>query len=132
MKVFFPYRLTSTLLVSAGMLFASCSNDSDPVSVPVVAAKSFSKDIKPIFEANGCQGCHGTNSGLKVDSVSTLLKGGLHGPAIIAGNADASILIQKVSATPPFGDRMPRFRSALTDGEIAILKTWINEGAKDN
>ena len=132
MKTWIRYGLLSALFASVGLTLSSCSNEDDPVSPPAVMAKSFVKDVKPIFQANGCIGCHGTQANLRVDSVSSLVRGGVHGPAITAGNADASILIQKLSTTPPFGKRMPANRTPLTDAEIAVIKTWINEGAKDN
>ena len=58
--------------------------------------------------------------------------GGDHGPAIVPGNADASNIIKKLSPNPPFGDRMPFGGAYLPDSTIQIIKTWINQGTKDN
>jgi hypothetical protein len=132
MKGFVTYGFFSALLAMGGLTFTSCSDEDNPATPPVTTAKSFSKDVLPIFSANGCVGCHGTRANLRVDSVSTLLRGGLHGPAIIAGNADSSNLVRKLSATPPFGARMPLNKTPLSDSAIAVIKTWINEGALDN
>jgi len=93
---------------------------------------SFQQQVKPIFGKYGCPTCHGGMAGLTVVTVATLLEGGTHGPAIIPGSPDSSLLVKKISLTPPFGDRMPRGGPYLSDGEIQVIKTWIAEGAKDN
>ncbi len=94
--------------------------------------KSFRQNILPILNANGCSGCHGGNGGLTITSVSALLAGGDHGPAIVPGKADSSNLVRKLLAPPPFGSRMPLGGAALSDATIGVIRTWINEGAKDN
>jgi hypothetical protein len=93
---------------------------------------SFRQDILPIFTRNGCTGCHGGSSGLSVGTVNALMVGGDHGPAITPGDGANSLLIKKVSATPPFGSRMPLGGTPLADTTIGTIKRWINEGAKDN
>ncbi len=100
--------------------------------VTVVAPVSYKSNVLPIFVRWGCEGCHGGTNGLIVTSVASLLKGGIHGPAIVPGNADASILVEKVSATPPFGVRMPQGGPYLSDSTIQVIKNWINSGALDN
>jgi len=96
------------------------------------AARSFRNDVLPILSGAGCTGCHGGNGGLSVGTVGALLDGGDHGPAIVPGDASASNLIRKLSATPPFGARMPLGGPYLADTTIGVIRTWINEGAADN
>jgi hypothetical protein len=43
-----------------------------------------------------------------------------------------SILIQKLSPTPPFGVQMPNGLPPLSDYEITLIRDWIAEGALDN
>jgi hypothetical protein len=69
---------------------------------------------------------------LFVNSVAQLLRGGDHGPAVVAGKADTSNLVRKLSSTPPFGDRMPQGGPYLPDSTLQVIKLWINQGAKDN
>jgi hypothetical protein len=129
-------RLMFAVGVVLGMeTFVGCADKgSNPVSTnsPPPTNVSFMNQIVPFFVNYGCDGCHGGNGGLEVQTVAQLLRGGFHGPAIIAGKADSSIIVKKLSASPPFGDRMPRGGPYLTDSTIQILKTWINQGAKDN
>jgi hypothetical protein len=112
-----------------------CSKNLDilqPIVQPPKAALSFHANVIPIFVGHGCPSCHGGISGLTVTSVSQLLLGGNHGPTIIPGKADSSILIQKLSPLPPFGERMPFGGPYLSDADIQIIRDWINQGAKDN
>jgi mono/diheme cytochrome c family protein len=88
----------------------------------------FESTIQPIFQKN-CYGCHGqaASSGLRVDSMEGLLKGGNSGPAIIPGNPDKSLLVIAVRQTDndlkmPKGDK-------LKPEEIALLENWVKQGA---
>jgi hypothetical protein len=99
---------------------------------PPSGTVSFSQRVLPILTTYGCTGCHGGTSGLTVTTVAGLLAGGANGPAVIAGNADGSNLIKKVSPSPPFGSRMPVGGPFMPDSTIQVIKTWINEGAKNN
>ena len=88
------------------------------------------KEVKPILER--CLQCHGPNvqmSGLDLRTRAGILKGGEKGPAIIPGNADGSLLYRKVAGLEKPMMPMPPV-PALKSDEIAILKEWIDEGAK--
>jgi len=92
--------------------------------------RSFQADVTPIFSA--CTGCHPPSGGLSVASVSALTTGGLHGPAVVEYNSSASNLVLKLLPSPPFGDRMPRGGTPLSDATVQVIRDWIDEGAKDN
>lgn len=98
--------------------------DNDPVS--------FQNNIRPILVARGCDGCHGGNGGLYVQTVAQLLQGGTHGPAVVPGNAAGSNLVRKLLDPPPFGDRMPQGGPYLPDSVIQVIRDWVNQGALDN
>ena len=128
--------VTAVMLVLQG-----CSDmGMDPVSSqvaqpppsPVSQNVSFKSEVVPILNKYGCAGCHGGSGGLYVQGVSQLLQGGIHGPAVAAGNADGSLLVRKLSSGPPFGDRMPQGGPYLPDSTLNIIREWINQGAKDN
>jgi len=95
---------------------------------------SFKQNVRPIFAdpSVGCLGCHGGTNNLTVGTVADLLRGGLHGPAIVPGNSSQSLLIQKISASPPFGARMPYGGTPLSDNTIQVIRQWIDQGALDN
>ena len=76
-----------------------------------------------------CQICHGPSlaqSGLNLHSREAALKGGRRGPAIVAGNAAQSRLVQAVRRTSePAMPPGPK----LAEAEIATLEQWVAAGA---
>ena len=68
-------------------------------------------------------------SGLDIRQREGLLKGGKQGPAVQPGEADASILFQAAAHTGAL-KMPPGSKSPLPAAELAILREWINQGAK--
>jgi hypothetical protein len=66
-------------------------------------------------------------AGLDVTARAALMAGGKRGPAVVAGDPDASLLIQVVAGTHEL--RMPMGREALPAEEVEILKAWVRDGA---
>jgi len=140
MRIYLPFLWITILLTS--LIIVGCSdNGSDPTGPsnvqnppppPTTQSVSFQSQVKPIFQRHGCNGCHGGSGGLFVQTVAQLLQGGGHGPAVVAGNANESILIKKLLPNPPFGDRMPQGGPFLPDSSLQVLRDWINQGAKEN
>ena len=93
-------------------------------------APSFAKDVAPIFAAN-CAGCHASNVAmgtLDLDTFAGIQKGGHSGPVIVPGKSGESLLYLRITGavTPA----MPLNGKKLTDGEIAIIREWIDAGAR--
>jgi cytochrome c553 len=77
-----------------------------------------------------CVSCHGATrmSELDLRSSESILKGGKRGPAVVPGNAEGSLLLKAVKRD---GDvQMPPGKTPLAPVEIAVLRDWINKGAK--
>jgi hypothetical protein len=110
------------------------SGNSNTVGVTVEASSltSFAGRVLPILVSYGCTGCHGGNGGLFVGSPADLLAGGDHGPAVTAFDAANSLMIKKLSSPPPFGSRMPLGSAALPADTIAVIRSWIDQGARNN
>lgn len=109
-----------------GMNLAAQAADAIPADDPRV--KFFEAQVRPIL-VDHCQQCHGTKkqqADLRLDSLQGALKGGEHGPALVPGDPDKSLLISAVSGTGDY--EMPPDKP-LTDVQIAVLKTWVKEGA---
>jgi uncharacterized protein with WD repeat len=93
------------------------------------AAPSFAKDVAPILAAN-CAGCHASNVAmgtLDLDTFAGLQKGGHSGPVIVPGKSAESLLYLRITGavTPA----MPLSGKKLADGEIEIIRMWIDAGA---
>lgn len=89
---------------------------------------TFERDIRPIFRAH-CFDCHGAEKEVKgkldLRLVRFMLAGGESGPAIVAGDVDASYLVERVRAgeMPPGNHRVP-------DHQIEMLVQWVKQGAQ--
>jgi hypothetical protein len=88
----------------------------------------FAKSIQPILEKR-CIECHGEKKqkgDLRLDSKAELAK---TEKVVVAGKADESEMIKRVSLPAGHDDIMPPKGDPLTKDEIELLKKWINEGA---
>ncbi len=130
-------RTASAVLLLA--FIAGCSDQgSNPVGIPITPPAttssnvSFSQDVLPILNRFGCTSCHGGSGGLFIGTVAQIKTGGTHGPAVTPGDGANSIIVKKISPTPPFGDRMPQGGPYLPDSLQTLIRRWIDQGALDN
>ncbi len=88
------------------------------------------RDIKPVL-AKRCYACHAAlkqKAGLRLDTAASILQGGESGSAVEPGQADESLLVDRVTNPDP-SYRMPPEGEPLTTEEIDHLRAWINAGA---
>jgi cytochrome c553 len=97
---------------------------------------SFARDILPILQWR-CSTCHtkggeGTaKSGLELDSYASLMAGTTQGgDLIVAGDATSSSFMVMVTRKDHL--RMPFGAPPLADDEIRVIRTWIEQGARNN
>lgn len=113
---------------------------SDKVVTPVViptdapaGVSHYASVIAPIFEAR-CVGCHGAErdkGGLRLHTPEAILAGGDMGPALVAGDADASdILLRMVSPIDDDEHMPPKSKPQPSAAEIDAIRAWIASGAK--
>jgi mono/diheme cytochrome c family protein len=103
------------------------------IAIPVAGAAEpvdYRRDVLPILSKH-CYECHGPEqqkSGLRLDTVTAAKEGGYNGAAIVPGKSGESLFIAALMGT---GDvtRMPEDRPPLSQSEIELLKTWIDQGA---
>lgn len=145
-----PARLGVGLAVLA--LLAACGDDDGTTMEPDLPSGplSLSADVQPIFD-NNCafNGCHGGTileppgkpmslaegqSWSNTVNVEAAQRAGMS--RIAPGDPDGSYLVHKLQGTQQqvggSGDRMPLNLPALTSAEIAVIREWIEEGAKNN
>jgi mono/diheme cytochrome c family protein len=120
------HTVPSLFAATLGLALLAAPSRSPAVKPPAKAV-DFDRDVKPIF-AKHCVSCHGPEkrrSGLRLDQKT----GGDSGKAIVPGKSAESLLITLVSHDDA-DSRMPPKGERLTAAEIAILRTWIDQGAK--
>lgn len=92
---------------------------------------SFAGDVVPLLKRS-CTGCHnpGKMKGeLDVTTYAALKKGGKHGATFTVAQPEDSRLLEEISGEEP---SMPKEGAPLSKDEVALIKRWIVEGAKDD
>ena len=95
------------------------------------SAVDYQRDVKPILRAR-CFSCHGAlkqESGLRLDTGALIRQGGDSGPALVPGEAANSLVLRRITATDE-SERMPPEGKPLTKEQIAVIRSWIAEGAE--
>ena len=89
----------------------------------------FENKVRPVL-AEHCYGCHGPDkqkADLRLDHISYILKGGGMGPAIMAGDANASKLIEAIRYENVDFEMPPKGK--LPEEAVRTLEEWVNMGA---
>lgn len=97
----------------------------------------FYRDVYPILKSN-CIACHNkttTKAALNMETPEAMRKGGDSGEGVIPGNGAESLIFQAAAHTgnvemPPEGNKSGALK--LTPSELALLKVWIDQGAKSS
>jgi len=109
---------------------ARSSNPKPVVAGKAIAPKVSFAEIQRVFNQQ-CLGCHGvevTKGKFSVQTIEALIKGGAGGPVIVAGKSAESRLVQFLEGT--LKPQMPMSAPPLPSATIALVKQWINEGAR--
>lgn len=122
------FLLMTVMLSAAGLSWAA-----DGAPLPDVV--EFNRDIRPLLAEN-CFFCHGPDKNkrkadLRLDTAEGLVgKEGMKGTAV-PGKPDESELFRRITSNDP-EMKMPPHDSgkSLTARDIALLKKWIEQGAK--
>ena len=107
---------------------------------------SYSKDVKPIINTS-CLECHdgkgegSEESGLILNTYDDLMRGTKFGQVVVPGDSESSTLFRliahkadpKIHMPPHTKDTLAsKVMTPLNDKQIDIIKTWIDQGAKNN
>ena len=85
----------------------------------------YALDIQPIFQAEGCEGCHAFMS----NYTGVLGKQAGGKPLVKPNDAAGSFLPEKIDDNPSSGSRMPNGGSRMDQAKIDLIVEWINAGA---
>jgi len=95
------------------------------------APVDFARDVQPILQKH-CYTCHAgervKGGGLRLDLRAAAMKGGDSGPVITPGDSEHSLIIRRLLGTVG-ADRMPMNSPPLAEAQIALIRTWIDQGA---
>ena len=115
----------------AGARIAGFAGSAVALALPALAETplpGLAESAKAILDTH-CTACHGQArmSGLDLRSASSAREGGTRGPAVVPGQAAASLLVRAVTGAAEVA--MPPGDTRLTQTDINVLKDWINAGA---
>ena len=108
-------------------------NNNNTQSSFLQLSKVSEQDVLPIFQIR-CIACHGKRlkeGGLDLRTLTSRLKGGRSGPAIIPGKPAESLIIQKIESgeMPPVEMQLAKSVRPPNELELKILRRWISAGA---
>ena len=112
----------SRLILSIALLYglAATCNGADELF--------FEQPVRAIFKAH-CFQCHGEEGEpkgkLDLRLRHFMVRGGESGPALVAGKAAESLLLQRIK-----NGEMPPGDKKLSAAEIGLIEAWINQGAR--
>ena len=107
---------------------------------------SFTNDVQPIFFEH-CAKCHDqaadgiTASGFSVRDYDSVMSGTKFGPVVIPGSSISSSLYLVVAQNAAPEIQMPPHHkqslsvgrgAALSEDKVEIIRSWIDQGAKNN
>ena len=93
----------------------------------------FDHVVLPILEGK-CINCHGTSRAkgkLRMDSFEALVRGGSKGPSLIPGDAQGSLLLERVHLPLSDEEHMPpEDKEQLTTEELEFLEWWVTSASE--
>ncbi len=120
-----PMAMIFALMMTAGILVSETNATADS---PSADEQFFEAEVRPLLIAN-CYECHSAGlqeSGLRLDSRSAILSGGITGPAAVEHDIDASAILKAVRGDGEL-ERMPP-DEPLHEEQIEVLKKWVQLG----
>ncbi|MBK7903202.1 MAG: hypothetical protein IPJ97_09835 [Proteobacteria bacterium] len=106
--------------------------------LPAVDQISYAKDVAPILDKH-CKSCHVAGqagyvvSGFELESYETLMKGTQYGPVVLPGDPLTSVLVMLIEGRADPSLKMPHGEAKpLEPAEVATIRQWVEQGAKNN
>lgn len=132
--------LAAGLLVLGAAVWAAAlavsAQTASPARVPAgtrpVSLVDFQGQIRPLL-TDRCLECHSQDKrkgGLSLATYADALEGGRNGAVIRPGNSTRSLLIHRV--TGRLEPQMPKDEPPLTSTELALVRLWIDQGARES
>jgi hypothetical protein len=98
---------------------------------------SFSESIFPVLQER-CGECHEPGgkgyekTGFSVADYDAIMKGTKFGPVVVPESSVSSSLMRMVEHKTDPEIHMPHGKAGLTRDQLEMLRTWIDQGAKNN
>jgi mono/diheme cytochrome c family protein len=93
-------------------------------------AVDYEGQVRAILDEN-CLECHSQDKrkgGLSLATYGDVLEGGRSGPVVRPGSSSRSLILDRLTGT--IEPQMPKDELALDPAQIAVIRTWIDQGAR--
>jgi mono/diheme cytochrome c family protein len=121
--------------VAAVLSLVPAAHAADVTPAPANQPISYYKQIRPLF-AQHCQGCHQPAKPLggyvMTEHKNLLEKTDSDASGVVPGKPEQSKLLEQVLPQGGKAPAMPKGRDALGESDVALIRKWIAEGAKDD
>lgn len=125
MKPIVSFRFAACLFQVVSLATATMAADDKPIT--------YEDHVAGILKKH-CATCHGDGKqegGLSLVNYAGVMKGAGGGEIVIAGRSGGSRLLEVITA-PDDGDRMPPEGERVPTDQVALIKTWIDTGLREN
>lgn len=143
-SLFRPLR-AALVVAAAGIAVGACDEKLSDLTGPTPNLRPTLSSIQSEIFSPRCAGCH-TNVGRPAPMGLVLLDGSAHAnlvgvaargrtgaTRVVPGDPENSYLIHKIDGRPGIsGQRMPFNGAPLTDGQILVIRRWIELGAPND
>ncbi len=127
-------ELLSAVILPVGVVLAvgAAPGPETSSSAPAVVADgpvSFARQVRPILRQR-CVDCHGgeaTEVELNLATYEGVMRGSEYGTVVEAGDPAGSLLLEMIVA-----GEMPQEAPPLPADEVALIRSWIQQGAQNN
>ena len=119
-------------LVASAQTGQTGTRTRDSGGARAISLVDFQGQIRPLL-TDRCLECHSQDKrkgGLSLATYADALEGGRDGAVIRPGNSARSLLIHRV--TGQLEPQMPKDEPPLTSTELALVRLWIDQGARES
>ncbi len=124
-----PFK-PATLLFAFALLFMACSGPQGTATASAPGDGVFSEQVLPVLQEKFTP-LLAKEPGLELDSWESLIAGSENGQVLIPFDAEGSLLIQLATKLDD-ADPLRPHADALTAEEIALVRQWIDDGARND
>lgn len=131
MKKLLPICAAITIVIVGCQSSSEAPAASTTTSTNNAAVGSNFAAVQTTF-ASKCAGCHGDTNpkdGVSMVSYEAIQRGGSHGPILVAGKPEGSVLVDVLRARN--GKKQMPPSGPLPEADIAAVEAWIKDGAKN-
>jgi len=136
------HRASRLFLVATAIAVCGPATSQAATAAELSPALDFQRDVRPILSDN-CFACHGPDEATREADLRLDTRDGAfsqrppagrsnrpRGPAVVAGDVDASLLVKRINHTDPLRRMPPEVsQKSLSGKQIETLTLWIEQGA---